>query len=80
VNNLSKYSGCTHADLSLSFDEKNIHLSIEDNGTGFNKQEIKHRGGLVNMQQRAEEIKGSISIHTVINKGTRIELTMPRYS
>jgi len=79
VNNLSKYSGCTHADLSLSFDEKNIHLSIEDNGTGFNEQEIKHRGGLVNMQQRAADIKGTLNIHTVINKGTLIALTMPRF-
>ena len=79
VNNLSKYSGCTHAILALTFDEKNIHLTIEDNGIGFDEQEIKHRGGLANMQQRAEEIKGSISILTGIGKGTRIELTMPRY-
>lgn len=79
VNNLSKYSGCTHATLSLIFDEKNIHLSIEDNGIGFDEPEIKHRGGLVNMQQRATEIKGSISIYTEINKGTTIELTIPRY-
>src|SRR5205085_10457817 len=31
VNNLSKYSGCTIAKLSLTFDEKNIHMKIEDN-------------------------------------------------
>jgi len=79
VNNLSKYSGCTHATLSMASEEKNIHLKIEDNGIGFDEQEIKHRGGLVNMQQRAAEIKGTINIQTVINKGTRIELTIPRY-
>jgi signal transduction histidine kinase len=79
VNNLAKYSGCTHVTLALAFDEKNIHLNIEDNGIGFDDQEIKHRGGLLNMQQRAVEIKGRISIHSVIDKGTRIELTMPRY-
>jgi len=79
VNNLSKYSGCTHATLSLVLDEKNIQLTIEDNGIGFNEAELKHRGGLLNMQQRAQEIKGNISIHSVINKGTRIVLTMPGY-
>ncbi len=79
VNNLSKYSGCTHATLSLVFEEKNIQLTIEDNGAGFDEQQIKHRGGLLNMQQRAAEMKGTISIHSVIDKGTRIELTMPRF-
>ncbi len=79
VNNLSKYSGSTLANLSLTFDERNIHLKIEDNGIGFNEDEIKHRGGLSNMQHRAEEIKGVIKINSVIDKGTVIELTIPRY-
>ena len=79
VNNLSKYSRCTNAKLSLTFDEKNIHLKIQDNGIGFNQDEIKHRGGLSNMQHRAEEIKGSIKINSEPGKGTDVQLTMPRY-
>ena len=79
VNNLSKYSRCTNAKLSLTFDEKNIHLKIQDNGIGFNQDEIKHRGGLSNMQHRAEEIKGLIKINSEPGKGTDVELTMPRY-
>jgi len=79
VNNLSKYSGASNATLSLTFDEKNIHLKIEDNGNGFNEQEIKHRGGLSNMQHRAEEIKGVITINSVVEKGTVIDLSLPRY-
>jgi len=79
INNLSKYSSCTKVILSLIFDEKNIHLKIEDNGIGFNEDEIKHRGGLRNMQHRAEEIKGEIKIRSSLNNGTKIELRMPRY-
>ncbi|MEO8149120.1 MAG: tetratricopeptide repeat protein [Bacteroidia bacterium] len=79
VNNLSKYSQCTVAKLSLTFYEKNIHMKIDDNGKGFDDDGIKHRGGLNNMQHRAEEIKGTIKIDSVIEKGTIIELTMPRY-
>ncbi len=79
VNNLSKYSGASNANLSLTFDEKNIHLKIEDNGTGFNEDEIQHRGGLRNMKHRAEEIKGSIQINSTPGIGTCIELIMPRY-
>ncbi len=79
VNNLSKYSGASKANLTLTFDEKNITLKVEDNGKGFNENEIKHRGGLSNMQLRAEEIKGVIKINSVVEKGTVIELSMPRY-
>ncbi len=79
VNNLSKYSECTKAILALTFDEKNLHLKIEDNGKGFDKNETKQWGGLNNMQHRAEEMKGVIKINSVIKKGTMIELTMPRY-
>jgi two-component system sensor histidine kinase UhpB len=79
MNNLSKYSDCTKVFLSLTFDDKNIHLKIEDNGKGFDKDEIKRLGGLRNMQHRAEEIKGLIKINTAIDEGTKIELIMPRY-
>lgn len=79
VNNLSKYSGATQASLSLIFDEKNIQLGIEDNGIGFDEQQIQRRGGLANMQQRAAEIKGTLTINTAVNKGTLVKLIMPRY-
>jgi signal transduction histidine kinase len=79
VNNLSKYSGASNVVLSLIFDEKYIHLKIEDNGIGFSEDEIKHRGGLHNMQHRAEEIKGVIKIGSSMENGTKVELTLPRY-
>lgn len=79
VNNLSKYSGSNHAILTLSMDEKNVHLKIQDNGIGFNEEELAHRGGLKNMQHRAEEIKGILSITSVKDEGTTVELTFPRH-
>ncbi len=79
VNNLSKYSGATKANLSLVFDDKTILLKIEDNGIGFKQEEISHQGGLRNMQHRAEEIKGEIKVLSSLAGGTKIELIMPRY-
>jgi signal transduction histidine kinase len=80
VNNLSKYSRSSLAILTLSLDEKNVHLKIQDNGIGFNEDDLAHRGGLRNMQQRAEEIKGRLTITSIKGKGTSVELTFPRYS
>ena len=80
VNNLSKYSQCSHALITLTFDDKNIYLIIEDDGTGFQKETISHNGGLRNMQHRAEAIKGNFIITSPLNQGTKIELIIPRYS
>lgn len=77
VNNLAKYSGCTHAALTLSSNEKYIYLKIEDNGKGFNESALNHIGGLYNMKHRAEEMNGVIEIISAEDKGTMIELTLP---
>ncbi|MBK8846005.1 MAG: hypothetical protein IPO27_05280 [Bacteroidetes bacterium] len=76
VNNLAKYSGATQAKLSLTFDNAHIHMKIEDNGAGFNINELRHRGGLTNMQHRAEEMKGKLKIESVIGQGTVVELVL----
>ena len=80
VNNLSKYSGSSNANLSLIFDEKNIQLTIQDNGIGFNLDDITHSGGLNNMRHRAEEIKGKISIISVYGKGTKVVFSVAKNS
>ncbi|MBK8846011.1 MAG: hypothetical protein IPO27_05310 [Bacteroidetes bacterium] len=76
VNNLAKYSGATHAKLILNFDNAHIHMKIEDNGGGFNINELKHRGGLTNMQHRAEEMNGALKIESVIGQGTTVAMEL----
>ena len=76
VNNLAKYSGATQAKLILNFDNAYIHMKIEDNGAGFNINELRHRGGLTNMQHRAEEMDGTLKIESVIGQGTVVELVL----
>ena len=79
VNNLAKASRCNTATLSLSVDEKNICLKIQDDGIGFNVEDVKHRGGLINMQQRAEEINANLKTANEVEKGVTVELTIPGF-
>ena len=51
-------------------------FKIQDDGIGFNTEEVKHRGGLINMQQRAEEINAHLIISSVVNESTLIELKL----
>ena len=67
----------THAEASaviLSFKQtkKALTLTISDNGKGFNTASKKAGIGLKNMQERIEEVNGTFSIESTLNKGTSI--------
>ena len=67
----------THAEASaviLNFKQtkKALTLTISDNGKGFNTASKKAGIGLKNMQERIEEVNGTFSIESTLDKGTRI--------
>jgi signal transduction histidine kinase len=72
----------THAEASaviLNFKEtkKALILTISDNGKGFNTASKKAGIGLKNMQERIEEVNGTFSIESTIDKGTSIHIETP---
>jgi len=77
VNNLSKYSGCIKAMITLSIQTHKITLLVEDDGRGFEQTNLTHQSGLLNMKHRALELKGDFSIQSSPGKGTQIRLMIP---
>jgi signal transduction histidine kinase len=77
VNNLAKYSGCTAARMSLTVEDGHIVMEISDNGRGFDPAALQHSGGLRNMQHRATEMKGMLSVTSATGDGTHIVLHAP---
>ena len=73
INNLLKYSNCTHVIINVKKTGEFISLEIIDDGIGFNPNETRGNG-LKYMQKRAEELNGQLSIHSIIGKGTTIKL------
>jgi len=83
VNNAFKYSGCSKIETTISNSNKQLKLVVKDNGVGF---DLNHEliettslsgNGLKNMQMRAEEMKGQLTIESFLEKGTAIKLTIP---
>ncbi len=60
-----------------------VHLSVEDQGAGFDSSLVLARGkipngsGLANIRDRVEVSGGKLSIRSVPGKGTRIEARLP---
>jgi|GEM_PF-1550269 len=74
VNNLVKYSQCSHADITFSINHSTLKMEIKDNGIGFDTEQYTDRNGLRNMKQRAEQIKGNLLITSEKGKGTSVIL------
>jgi ligand-binding sensor domain-containing protein len=73
INNLLKYSNCTHVIINVKKAAEFISLEIIDNGIGFNPNETRGNG-LNNMKKRAEELNGQLSISSLYGNGTTIKL------
>lgn len=78
VQNALKHAQCSMMDISLVTDEFHTDISIEDNGRGFQRDVVTSKSiGLQNLQHRIQQMGGHVDIHTEINKGTVIVISLP---
>ncbi|MBK7682277.1 MAG: hypothetical protein IPJ26_07310 [Bacteroidetes bacterium] len=79
LNNAYKYSGAKNVNVDISKTNHLLKLVVEDDGVGFDIHEdrLKTGGnGLKNMNTRAAELNGIISITSSPGQGTTISLTV----
>ncbi|SHJ14540.1 Tetratricopeptide repeat-containing protein [Flavobacterium terrae] len=78
LNNIIKHSEATNAKLSIEELGDKLHITIEDNGKGFNTNNInKSNGfGLTQIRARVNNMNGKMKIKSEPNKGTIINITV----
>ncbi|HJQ27069.1 MAG TPA: two-component regulator propeller domain-containing protein [Blastocatellia bacterium] len=76
VNNIVKHSHATEARIAVKRIGDTIHISIRDNGSGFNVEEKAKAGGLglLSLSERARILGGRIDIQSAPAQGTAITL------
>ncbi len=77
MNNIAKYSKASASTLQINIVDKNVEITITDNGVGFDMKNEKKGNGLWNMEQRAKELNGNFDIDTSQNNGTSLLVTIP---
>lgn len=83
INNTKKHSQAEKAEITLTYEEKQIVLEIHDNGKGFDFDEkiLKQQNsgfGISMMKERVYLLKGQMEIHSEKNKGTDIKVFLPK--
>lgn len=81
ITNAAKHAEAESISVSIWDDDKGkLHLTVKDNGKGFDVEKgKKKRGhyGLLGIQERVRAMNGQFNIKSTKSKGTQIEITVP---
>ncbi|HEY2018328.1 MAG TPA: sensor histidine kinase [Bryobacteraceae bacterium] len=80
LQNVAKHSQATHVNLSLQAADKNIRLSVADNGAGFSAETAGSKPmsfGLAGIRERAAILGGTLAIQSAPGKGVKVTLHLP---
>ena len=74
LNNVAKHADASQVWMNIRCVPDEIHLSIEDNGRGFDPLNVSHEHlGLGIMEERAEQIGAKLDVISSVGKGTRVQ-------
>jgi len=79
VTNALKHASATRIRLELCYTPRELHLTIQDDGAGFEPEEAAAKAGhfgLHGMQERARLIRGRFSVNSAPGSGTTIEVAV----
>ncbi len=81
LNNAIKYAACKKISVSVYKENEQLLLQVKDDGKGFDIEAISKNisggNGLSNMQRRATEINGLLTIKSAPGQGSEIQLQFP---
>ncbi|TVQ17854.1 MAG: hypothetical protein EA361_02005 [Bacteroidetes bacterium] len=79
LNNAIKHSHASEIFFQFVRNEAEITMIVEDNGKGFDLEKVLllNGGGLRNIRSRVENLKGSMFVDTMLNRGTIITIVIP---
>ncbi|TFE19781.1 sensor histidine kinase [Cohnella luojiensis] len=78
--NVVKHAEAQSVRLYLGETDKQISLSIEDNGSGFRGEQVRAGAyGLSTMRERAHKLGGEAEIITKPGSGTRVKVWFPKF-
>jgi signal transduction histidine kinase len=83
LNNIIKHAQATHVNIHLHYDEKNVRISVFDNGVGFDREQVQQKRtsrpslGLAGMEERAALLGGTLTVQSRPGYGTEVEAVIP---
>lgn len=82
LTNVIRHAEASQVEIELLQTPLGVCLRIEDNGKGFDPDEVIHRKasphlGLISIQERAEMLGGSLAVYSAPGAGTSVQVRIP---
>ena len=82
LTNIRRHAGATEVSVSIEYHPGGVHLGVQDNGVGFDPDNINNGDGqrtfgLTGIEQRARQLEGILTINSKKGRGTLVEVTIP---
>jgi signal transduction histidine kinase len=77
LTNARKHGGATRVNVDVWEDEANIHLTVQDDGQGFDTSSKGQGFGLIGITERVELLQGVFEVNSAPGKGTTLSVTVP---
>ena len=75
--NVLKHAQASGVQVSVGFEDSTVRLAVQDNGVGFDPENVSSGFGLDNMTRRADDLGGTFEVEAAQGKGTRVSITLP---
>ena len=83
LTNVVKHAHAAHTTLTMRRNEGSISIRMEDDGRGFNEEEVASRSpargalGLRHIRERVRMLRGTVSIQSSPGRGTALDVSIP---
>jgi len=77
LTNIERHAAATCVSVSLRGHRHGATLTITDNGRGFEPKANTQGLGLRNMQERMDQLGGTLYLHPILGKGVTVKATAP---
>jgi signal transduction histidine kinase len=82
LTNIIRHAEATRVEVHLAQNERELMLSVRDNGRGISEREIVHARsiGLIGMKERAAQVGGEVFFFGLPGRGTTVTLRVPLHA
>jgi signal transduction histidine kinase len=77
IQNILKHAQAKHVVIQFRFQDDMLHVTIEDDGMGFETDKVNSGLGLDNVRSRVSTLHGHIFIESSPNRGTTCYIELP---
>ncbi len=77
LTNIARHAHAEHVFMTLCYRQQKLHLTIRDDGQGYNQEEQRAGTGILGMRERATALGGTLTISSQIQHGTTVQAVFP---